>query len=213
VRRPLVLMLVLVSFLAAPALADTLLFNSPSGNLGSATHTYTFGSATVTATAFNCGTGCNLYGKNNGGNEIGLGLTGDPSTDDEIWVKSSGTQDFIQLNVSGLLAAGYTNIKFEMNSTTNGEGWSVSACSVSGVDCGSSPVIGGTQSIWISLPGNTSAINHYLDFTATGSAGSNVLLEGITATAPVPEPSSLMMFGSGLATLSGFARRYARNRR
>ena len=88
------------------AFGDTLLFNiggTSSGlDLGSTSKTYTLDGISVPVVGFNGG---DLAAKKNGGgsDENGLGLTGDPSRDNEIYHKSSGTQDFIQVDVGNLL--------------------------------------------------------------------------------------------------------------
>ena len=91
------------------ALADTITFDSPTGNLG-VTHPYTLDGVTITATEFN---GTALFAKNLGVGEQGLGVTADPSTENELF--APGT-DFIQLDLSALIAAGFTNFSFAMNS-------------------------------------------------------------------------------------------------
>ena len=62
----------------------------------------------------------NLFSKTAGGDENGLGLTNDPSGDDEI----SLSHGFVQLNLDGLLSKLH-GFEFSMGSTTQGEGWSV----------------------------------------------------------------------------------------
>ena len=56
------------------ALADTITFDNPTGNLG-VTHTYTLDGANIIATEFN---GTALFAKNLGAGEQGLGVTADP---------------------------------------------------------------------------------------------------------------------------------------
>src|SRR5260370_20634841 len=101
--------------LGSLAFADSLLFNNPSGDLTSTTHTYTLDGINVVATGFNGG---DLFGKNKGGDENGLGLARDPSGDDEIFFKSTGPQDFIQLDVLNLINASFHNFPVGMGSTT-----------------------------------------------------------------------------------------------
>jgi hypothetical protein len=199
------------------AFADIVLnFNSPSGDQ-TPTHNYTLGTATIVATGFDPTgtTGKNdLFGKTSGTtDENGLGLAGDPSGDHEIWFKY-GNLDFIQLNVSDLLAKGYTNIKFEMGSTTQGETWQVSACSVSGTLCNTSALTGTGELGFNAAPSNLSSVNHYLDFASIkyigGSSANNVLLEALSAKSPVPEPR---FYGLLLAGLLGLAGIFVKNRR
>ena len=74
--------LIALSASTAANAATSINFGTPSGNLGN-THVYTSGGLTVTASGFitaaNAATA--LYGKNAGGDEVGLGLANDPSGD------------------------------------------------------------------------------------------------------------------------------------
>jgi hypothetical protein len=192
--------------LVVPAFADIIVFNSPTGDLGT-TENYIYDTAIIHVAGFDANsTPGHLWGKGGGGDEAGLGLKDDPTGDHEIWKRSSGSQDFIQVDVSDLLSKGYKVSAFQMDSSTSGEGWSVSACSVSGVDCGTSPVMGNDENSH-SVPGNLNATNHYLDFTATGGNSgcnadqhscANVLLHSLTAGTAVPEPSSIVLLGLAL---------------
>jgi hypothetical protein len=191
--------------LGSLAFADTLLFNNPSGDLTSTTHTYTLDGINVVATGFNGG---DLFGKNKGGDENGVGLARDPSGDDEIFFKSTGPQDFIQLDVLNLINAGFHNFQFEMGSSTGTEGWRVTACSKAGT-AGYGPcpanasTVNGTSEGLIWAPANLSTTNHYLDFSSTRG---NVLLKEIKATA-APEPRFYGALLAGMLALAGIVLR------
>jgi hypothetical protein len=113
-------------FLLTPAHANTVWdFSTPPGDQG-LTHTYIGDDTTsqITASAFGPAAGCtpastgtcpHLFGKNLGSDELGLGLTNDPSGENEIT-----TTSFIQLDLSKLVLTSST-ISFSANSVTNGE--------------------------------------------------------------------------------------------
>ena len=204
----------LLLLLIAPAgRADGMPLASPTGDLGSATHTYTLDGISVTAVGFNGG---NLFGKKSGSDETGLGLTGDPTGDHEIFAKKSGAQDFIQLDLLNLINAGFTNVKFQVGSSEGGDQWEVTACSTAGVS-GSGPCAAnsstliGTDGALHLAPMNLSATNHYLDISATKG---NVLVEDLQAFDPppgVPEPSSYALLLAGMFCLASvfFVKRLA----
>src|SRR5206468_3111124 len=80
-------------------------FGSQPGNLGP-TATYTSGGLTVTASGYSDGfilsAPTALYGKNQGGDEQGLGLAADPSGQNEIYWGNSVLGAFVELDVSAL---------------------------------------------------------------------------------------------------------------
>lgn len=196
--------LLVVLFSAATSRADGVSFSSPAGNLGSATWTYMLDGFPIVATAFNGG---NLFGKNNGANEQGVGLTADPSHQNEIFAVAGVPQDYIQLDLGALISAGFTDIMFEIGSTQGVEHWQVTACATAGTP-GAGPcaangsTLTGTVQTFQLAPGNLSATNHFLDISANNG---NVLLEQIAATAPTPEPSSLGLLLAGMLGLAGMS--------
>jgi len=194
--------LLVVLFSAATSRADGVTFNSPTGNLGSATWMYMLDGTPIAAMAFNGG---NLFGKNNGIGEQGVGVTGDPSGQHEIFAVATGApQDFIQLDLSSLIAAGFTGFFFEMGSATFGETWQVSACDTSGTLCSNGSTLTGTTEAITGAPGNLSASDPFLDFSSNKG---NVLLGMLAATPPstTPEPSSLGLLLAGMLGLAGMS--------
>src|ERR1700722_2073615 len=105
--------------------------DSPTGTLGTS-QSYTSSGLTVTASGFNQFNGAiDLYGKNNGGDETGLGLSNDSTGEHEI----EFDHGYGQLNVSALFGH-VSSLGFLTGSTTDGEEWAVYGSNTSGV-CGS----------------------------------------------------------------------------
>jgi len=95
------------------------LFNTPAGNVG-VTETYTLNDVSIIAYGYDIGvpnTPADLYGKNGGPNETGLGM--DSDGDNEI-----NTKTFISLDVSQLILQGCESIpKITVGSIQSGEGF------------------------------------------------------------------------------------------
>jgi hypothetical protein len=196
-------------FAMNPVHADTVwTFATPTG-AQTQSHNYTANDGTLlNAQAFgpNGGAGMStpgpvqLFGKNNGGDENGVGLTNDPSGDHEI-TKGS----FIQLTIDHLL--NLTGLSFMAGSTTSGEAWAVYGTNTAGT-IGSGTIPAGAT-LLLSCDSSISGSNceglkpfnnpmgfNFLDVTET-TAGGNILLVELDGTRPVPGPIA----GAGLPGL------------
>ncbi len=127
--------------------ATTISFGGPNVNWGTS-HVFTSGTLTITAKGFTAANAATaLYGKNGGGDEIGIGLANDPSGDNEIYLYGGG---YVQLDLSALFGK-VTNVKFSTNSTTGGEQWSIFGSNVSGSYSGLA-LLTGTNKIFSAAP-------------------------------------------------------------
>jgi len=188
-------------------------FGGLGGDLGSSTHAFapTNGPGpNITAHGFKPGFASNvfavdLYSKGNPGDESGLGLTNDPSHENEITVGS-----FVMLDMGSLSIA-----TLSTESTTNGEKWEIwgsntAAIANSSYTIPSSNGIGvltgtseGDQNV-SSLKGDRYIFVTALDYYSGDRkiTDGNILICGVTAT-DAPEPASAGLLGLALLT-SGF---------
>ena len=191
----------LVCTLAAHAGTVTFDLSMPSGLLG-VSQMYTAGPFTITAFGFD-GTGAptDLYGKNLGFDETGLGLNNDPSGQHEI----SG-MNYIQLDLTSLLHN--PGLAITIASVQTGETFDIYGSDTMGT-LGSLLFMGNStdDQVPISLTGGLGGFDFYSVMATNG----NVIIENVAATtSTVPEPGTLVMFGSGIVVLAGVLRRKLR---
>jgi hypothetical protein len=179
---------------------------APPGTAVGTSHPFTAGGITITAFGFtnsSLTTPATLFEKNGGAGEIGLGLTNDPSMENEI----TGT-NLIAINFVNAINAGLvpSSFDFQFNSTTGGESWAV-LFSDTGAANDFHALTGGTGSDELV---HMNLANHpFYEFMSTNG---NVLLHEVSAvTAAVPEPATWAMMLLGFLGL-GFAFRQSRRK-
>jgi hypothetical protein len=173
---------------------------SAPGDLGN-DHTYSTTAGDVVASGYSAPNADeHLWGKNGGGNEQGLGLADDPSTQHEIYSPGAPDGAFIQLNISDLIGS-VSSIDFFMNSTTAGEEWSVYGSNTDAAGFGTLVANGsdqGASNTHNLVLGAYKFYNFYSDGT-NGETFGNVLIGGLTLNESVPEPATwaMMLLGFG----------------
>lgn len=203
------------------AQADTIVWNfdNPTG-IVSSPHTYldTGGNFAITASGFNTTnlapasgtwtlagvTSNDLYGKFTLGDpsETGLGLAGKSSFEIQ-------PMTLIQLDLIDLINKGLTDEKLIISSVQSGEGFAVFAGSDAAANGAEGTLVGSGTGLpdVQTLTFSGSIANRYQWITAT--SGDVLIKNGLSATTTsVPEPSTLLLFGLGLAGLAGIRRKF-----
>lgn len=183
---------------ATPARADFIDFSTPSGDRG---HSQTYDGGAITAYGYsNSGNPTDLYGKNGGFGEQGLGLTYHDNRDYEI-----NSSHFIELDLAKLNPAGDT-ITLKIESLQSGETFDIFGSNSLGKEGTTLLASGKGQND--ANPVDTVTFNlQGFDYISITSGTGDVLLGTLETASPsplptVPEPSSLALCGWGLAGLT-----------
>ena len=187
-----------VALVAFSAQATVVTWNlNPSGlnqAVGSSSQSYTVSGYTISAYGYdnNSGTGTlhPLFFKNAGGDEIGLGLTN--VTNNELQVNSNGDPlQFIQLDITSILAQGFTNGKIEIGSVQSGELFNLygsNTLGLLGTKLNATPYNSSVDDMFVSVPN----FGTY-KFISVVAAAADVLPVAFQATiTPIPEATSLI---------------------
>lgn len=210
-------------------------FGGPDTALGTS-QSFTSNGATITAFGYECSapspsststlSSCmvtDLFAKDDGPNETGLGLAGQGGGENEIGFDGTGADFVIGLDVSSLFKLGATSMTLSFGSVQPGESYAIFGYG-SNPFSGSVPLMGHlVDGQLVGNDGSTSAqvfsstiglnaSDEFLVFTSPCAAststalvcGSNVTLAGGVAT--TPEPGTIALFAIGLAMI-GFTTR------
>ena len=173
---------------------------TPNATLGTSTYTFYSGGIGITATG-----STNLYYKSQGGiggaSETGLGLACCDS-DHEIERGQS-----IIFNMSSLFSKRVTNVSIMLGSIQAGESGKV--CDSFNV-CVTFGSANDAQSVSIMALYNDMKLHHFGLLTVTSPKGDVLVNQLQVTTAPVPEPASLFMMGTGLVAMGVVVRRKLR---
>jgi hypothetical protein len=185
-------------------------FTASGINLDAAGFSYTLTPTTGVFTA------TDLYTKQLGGFENGLGINSDPTTNHEIWGNT-----LVRLDTTAAQAAGLDFFQFAMGSSTNGEGWTVYGSNSANSGLDTLIAFGSDQGTTHNL-----TLYNYYYFAYNGlhvqpGQGDNVLLHSFagsncafgTGCGPLtatPLPAALPLFAGGLGVMSLLARRRKR---
>jgi hypothetical protein len=187
---------------------------TPGGLLG-VSQNYSAGSPpiTITATGFINGNFSNpanqtaLFGKEAGGDEVGLGLNDDPTLSGGVSEHELNGRNWVQLNITNAVAAGVHGLSFIMDSTTGctalpcatGDSWRVFG-SNSATSLGAQlPGLIGFDEVSHSLPTG-------FDFINFQAVSGNVLVSSISGTIPEPSTWAMMLLGFAGLGYVGFRR-------
>ena len=153
-----------LSFSSAQAAVVTWNLNSPTGTLGT-TQDYTTSGITITAAGFTgAGAATALFGKNDAGDEKGIGLN--IGTDHEI-----NLTNFIRIDFTNAQPA-LSDFMFKMGSSTDGEDWQIygSATALTSLASATSLLTGSDENTH-TLTGADGAYNFYYFAISTQDFG------------------------------------------
>jgi hypothetical protein len=187
-----------VAFAAFSAQATVVTWNLNPNNLNqsvsSSSNTYTVSGYAITAYGYDnsSGTGVahSLFYKNAGSDEIGLGLVG--ILNNELQIDSHGNPlEFIQINITSILNAGFFGGRIEVGSVQSGELFDLygsNALGVLGTKLNSTPYDSSEDDQFVSIPN----FGTY-KYISVVSAAADVMPVAFQAQiTPIPEATSIL---------------------
>ena len=183
---------------------------APGADLGNS-NTFTVNGLSIVAKGYAIsGATPDLYGKNGGADETGLGLTQDPGGDNEIAPTDYLQLDFADPSVNNPKKYNVTQVRIQFASVQAGETWTLWGSNVAGKApgaAGSTKLLDSTALAGGAQPEDLLVIP---SFSSYRYFSANVLLGQIEVTA-TPEPVSLLLVGSAFVGLGLGLRRYRRS--
>lgn len=187
-----------LALVALSANATLVTWNLNPNNLnqpvGSSSRVYTVSGYAITAYGYdnNNGNGTlhQLFYKNAGADELGLGLVNTPNN--ELQVNEWGTPlQFIQLNLSSILSQGFTNGRIEIGSVQCGESFNLYGSTTLGqlgTRLNSTPYGSNYDLQFVSVP----SFGFYRFISVVAAAGDSLPVAFQATIAPIPEAASLL---------------------
>jgi len=187
-----------VAFVAFSAQATVVTWNlNPNGldqSVASSNNSYAASGYSITAYGYdnNSGTGVarDLFYKNAGSDEIGLGLVG--ITHNELQVDSQGNPlQFIQLNITSILNAGFFGGRIEVGSVQSGELFDLygsNALGILGTKLNSTSYDSSTDDQFVSIPN----FGTYKYISVVAAAADVMPVAFQAQITPVPEATSIL---------------------
>ena len=193
----------LLAFGAAQAKATLVQWDlnpsSLSGPVGSSSYSYTQSGYSITATGYDDPTTTHqLFFKNGGGDETGLGLVNTP--DNELQVNNGVPANYIQLNIQSLITSGFYNGKIEVGSVQPGESFNLygsSSAGTLGTLLGTYGNSADGQFVAVPNFGNY----NYISVTAASADVLPVAFQAAVCT-PVPEMNALLPIAGLLSVVA-----------
>ena len=189
------LLIAVLALIASPALADSVgdfSFIPILGDLGTS-RTFTAGTFSLTANGFNGTLATNMWAKNEGPTEFGLGLA--TGVDREI-----SNDDFVQLNLTPILALNPSAVSLGINSIQGSDSYNIWGSNTAG-------------SLGVLLATNQTSSTFNLepwaktyDFFSVTSPQGSVLISALDVS--TPEPGTLVLLIAGIFGVFYFGKKF-----
>lgn len=206
------------AFLLSPSFAATILYDFGSiagGPLGAAQETISGvpgGGPSLTAYGYTAANvPLDLYWKNAGTDEHGLGFVGTLDNEETLNARGTAYANYMEIGVAPILS--YTGAQVRIQSVTAGESWDLWGTNTLGNDSTFVLLLSAqtADNVFVSLP-DWGTYQYYAVTTHPdpSSPDNNILFDSIKANAPTPEPGTLPMMAGGVMLAFALCRKVRR---